>query len=129
MSNFQIFFSLVKLLFLSFQQNSSANFYHFEKILDSILARAPVETTKLLLSDNLFWILFSYLHEQAVVDALLSLFTCEFPKQSDTIHFYKSLVEAKVFDKIGEKIYTLGSFFFKFKIKEKFFSLSQSKNF
>lgn len=46
-----------------------------------------------------------YLHEPAVVDALMAVFLTEFSKQTEHATFYRSLVEAKIFDLLGERIY------------------------
>lgn len=95
-------------LFKIFHANSSGNFHHFNKIMEQLLVRAPVETTQILVSENLLWVMFDYLIESPIVDSVIDIFCCGFPKQSDTIQFYKSLVDAKVFDKIGERIYSKG---------------------
>jgi len=100
---------LVRELFNVFLPNSSGNFYHANKIMEQLLLKAPVETTQALVSTNLLWRALDYTHEAPVVDILIEAFCCSFPKQSDIITFYKSLVEAKMFDRIGEKICTPGN--------------------
>jgi len=99
---------LLRELFKIFLPNSSGNFHHFNKIMEQLLVRVPVETTHTLVTENLLWAMFDHLHEPPVVDCVIDIFCCGFPKQSDTIQFYKSLVDVKVFDKIGEKIYSSG---------------------
>lgn len=99
---------LLRELFKIFKNNSCGNFHHFSKILEQLLVRAPTDTTHALISDNLLWTMFDYLHESPVQDTLIDIFCCGFPRQSDTIQFYKSLVDARVFEKIGEKIYGQG---------------------
>lgn len=108
---------LVKELFKVFQPNSAGNFHHFNKVLEQLLVRAPVETTHTLISDNLLWMMFDHLHESPIVDSVIDVFCCGFPRylsylncrQSDTIQFYKALVDVKIFEKIGDKIYGSGS--------------------
>lgn len=99
---------ILRELFKIFNDRSSGNFYHFNKILEQLLIRAPSSTSKLLLSENLLWQMLDWLHETAIVDTLTETFCISFPRQSDTIQFYKSLVDNKMFDRIGEKIYGIG---------------------
>jgi len=76
--------------------------------MEQLLVRAPVETTQALVTENLLWIMLDHMHESPVVDTVIDVFCCGFPRQSDTIQFYKALVDSKVFDKIGDKIYSKG---------------------
>eukprot|EP01118_Nematostelium_gracile_P013660 TRINITY_DN5190_c0_g1_i1.p1 TRINITY_DN5190_c0_g1~~TRINITY_DN5190_c0_g1_i1.p1 ORF type:complete len:642 (+),score=169.38 TRINITY_DN5190_c0_g1_i1:118-2043(+) len=99
---------LLRELFKIFRSNSAGNFHHFNKVMEQLLVRAPVETTQTLVNEELIWTMLDFLHESAVVDCLIDIFCCGFPRQSDTIAFYKSLVDVKVFDRIGEKLYTQG---------------------
>jgi len=92
-------------LFKIFQVTSGGNFYHFNKILLALVSRAPVETTASLLSQQLMWQMLDNIHEPAVLDTLIDLFSGSFPRQHDTIQFYKALIEHKVFERIGQKIY------------------------
>eukprot|EP01119_Soliformovum_irregulare_P008018 TRINITY_DN2074_c0_g1_i1.p1 TRINITY_DN2074_c0_g1~~TRINITY_DN2074_c0_g1_i1.p1 ORF type:complete len:684 (-),score=225.62 TRINITY_DN2074_c0_g1_i1:92-1897(-) len=100
---------LIHELFNVFTPNSSGNFYHANKIMEQLLLKAPVETTAALVGSGLLWRALDYTNEAPVVDMLIEVFCCSFPKQSDIITFYKSLVEAKMFDRIGEKICTPGN--------------------
>lgn len=99
---------IVRELFKIFKNNSCGNFHHFNKILEQLLIRTPTDTTHVLITENLLWGMLDFLHESPVQDTLIDIFCCGFPRQSDTIQFYKLLVDSKVFDKIGEKIYGLG---------------------
>lgn len=47
-----------------------------------------------------------------MIDTCINIFCCGFPKQSDTVNYYKSLSEYKIFEKIGEKIYGKGNYYF-----------------
>lgn len=104
----KLFLFLVRELFQVFESTSTGNFHHMEKIVEQLLLRAPVETTRTLIGEELLWKSFNHLHEAPVVDLLIEIFCAGFPKQSDTIQFYKSLVDAKFFDRIGEKIVSPG---------------------
>ena len=64
-----------------------------------------METSKALIDQKLFWVILDYLYEPAVADAMMSILLCEFPKQADHVAFYKALVDAKLFDEIGNRIY------------------------
>jgi len=92
-------------LFKVFLPNSSGNFYHFNKILEQLIIRSPSASTKVLLGENLLWQMLDWVHETPIVDTLIETFCISFPRQSDTIKFYKSLVDSKMFERVGEKLY------------------------
>lgn len=96
---------ILKEIFKIFSPNSNGNFHHFNKIMEQLLGRCPSATTKILISENLLWTMLDYLHETPVTDILVEIFCVGFPRQSDTIQFYKSLVDNKMFEKIGEKLF------------------------
>jgi len=99
---------LLSELYHIFKANSFGNFHHFHKILEYLLINLPTETTKVLISEGLIWQMLDSLHEIPVVDSMIGIFCTNFPKQGDAIQFYKSLVESRVFEKIGTKIYGAG---------------------
>jgi len=123
---------ILRELFKVFNPNSHGNFYHFNKILEQLLVRTPSATTKALLNENLLWQMLDFLHETPIIDTLIETFSIGFPRQSDTIQFYKSLADHKMFDRIGEKIYGkpnhgasfVGEFFVK--LMEKLSSIEMS---
>jgi len=92
-------------LFKVFLPNSSGNFHHFNKILEQLIIRSPSAATKVLLGENLLWQMLDWVSETPIVDTLIETFCISFPRQSDTIKFYKSLVDSKMFERIGEKLY------------------------
>jgi len=46
---------ILKELYNTFHPDSEGNFHHFNKIMEQLLIRAPVETTQSLVSQNLLW--------------------------------------------------------------------------
>eukprot|EP01114_Cavostelium_apophysatum_P004845 TRINITY_DN1525_c0_g1_i1.p1 TRINITY_DN1525_c0_g1~~TRINITY_DN1525_c0_g1_i1.p1 ORF type:complete len:665 (-),score=256.94 TRINITY_DN1525_c0_g1_i1:84-2078(-) len=123
---------ILRELFKIFHPESKGNFYHFNKIMEQFLVRAPSATTKTLLAQNLLWQMLDYAHETPVVDTMIEIFCVGFPKQSETIQFYKALVDNKMFDRIGEKLYgkpsplaaPIGEFFIR--LMEKLSSIEMS---
>jgi len=119
-------------LFKIFLPSSSGNFHHFSKILEYLLINLPVETTKVLLSSSLLWTLLDFMHEAPIIDSLIAIFCCTFPRQNDALQFYRSLVDAKGLEKIGNKIYgkdqtgALAAAEFFVKLLEKLASLEMS---
>jgi hypothetical protein len=92
-------------LFDVFSPESNGNFYHFNRILDALLTRLPVEVTEFILSKGLLWRMFDYLHESAIVEIFANVMCCGFHKQSESINFYKSLVRADLFGELGDRLY------------------------
>jgi len=96
---------IVHEIFRTLSPASCGNLYHFAKIFEQLLVREPVETTNAIIDFGLIWKLFDHLHETPIVDTLIGLFCCTFPSQNHTIAFYKSLIDAKLLEVIGERIY------------------------
>jgi len=94
--------SLILEMFKIFEPKSQGNFHHFHKILGRFMSRAPTQTAPILVQNDLIWKLFGFCHEPSVADAIMDCVCSSFPKHTDGISHFKSLVEANIHEKIGK---------------------------